>query len=143
MRRRILFAPDTANAGKAAERSPRVLIVEDDYLVASEIEAALTDAGFAVVGVAGSAAEAVQLARQETPALAIVDIRLAGRRDGVAAATEMAKELGIRSIFATAHGDAEVRERAQQASPLGWLSKPYRMENLVAMIRQALKDLKD
>lgn len=139
--RPIRFAPDDRGAGVAPEGAARILVVEDEYLVANDIETALAEAGFEVVGVAASADQAVRLARQEKPALAIVDIRLLGKRDGVDAAIEMAQSLGVRSLFATAHLDSAMRARAQLAAPLGWLAKPYRMEALVAAIRQALKDL--
>lgn len=129
-------------SGVARDGAARILIVEDEYLVATELEAMLADAGFAVVGVAASADEAVRLAREQRPALAIVDIRLGGRRDGVDAAIEMAQSLGVRPLFATAHSDPAMRTRAQPAAPLGWLVKPYRMEGLVAAVRQALDDLK-
>lgn len=142
-RRPIVFAPDEPSARVATEGAPRILVVEDEYLVANEIETALTEAGFEVVGIAASADEAIRLAREEKPALAVVDIRLAGRHDGVDAAIEIARNLGVRSVFATAHADAAVQARAQSAAPLGWLVKPYRMEALVALIRQALKGLQD
>jgi DNA-binding NarL/FixJ family response regulator len=119
---------------------PRILIVEDDYLVAIELEAALTDAGFAVAGIAASAGEAATVARVTRPALAIVDIHLAGHSDGVAAALAM-KAAGIRSLFATAHDDAETRRRAAPARPLGWIAKPYRSETVVAAVRHALEGL--
>jgi DNA-binding NarL/FixJ family response regulator len=141
--RSVPLAPENSGAGAGPAERPRILVVEDEYLVAIDIETTLTEAGFEVVGIAASADEAIRLARQQKPRLAIVDIRLAGRRDGIEAAIEMAKTLGVRSIFATAHADPQVRARAEQAAPLGWLSKPYRMESLVAIIRQALKDLQD
>jgi two-component system, response regulator PdtaR len=70
--------------------------------------------------------------------LAIVDVRLAGHRDGVEAAIELFRGHGIRSIFATAHADPETRRRAQAAAPLGWLAKPYSPERLLPLIRAAL-----
>jgi DNA-binding NtrC family response regulator len=137
----IPFSPDERAVGAAPERTPRILIVEDEYLVANEVEAALADAGFEIAGIAASAAEALRLARLEKPSLAIVDIRLIGPRDGIEAAIEMAQILGIRSVFTTAHSDPAMRARAAPAAPLGWLPKPYRMEQLIATVRRALKDL--
>lgn len=120
------------------DHSPRVLVVEDDFLVATEMDVALQIAGFVVVGVAATADEAIALARDTRPDLAIVDIRLYGARDGVDAALIMFRDHAIRSIFATAHADAAVRARAAPASPLGWLQKPYSMPLLVDTVRQAL-----
>ncbi len=90
------------------------------------------------VGIAGSAEEAVLLARQHEPLLAVMDIRLAGQRDGIDAAGELFRELGIRCIFATAHDDLRTRSRAEPFAPLGWLAKPYTMTSLIALVRQAI-----
>ena len=134
----------TISSGSSAgtsEIAPRVLVVEDDYLVALQAEAALSDAGFEVVGVAVSAEEAVTLAATRQPAVAIMDIRLAGTRDGIDAALEIFRRSGIRSIFATAHNDPHTRARAAPAQPLGWLPKPYTSESLVEIARRALANL--
>ena len=120
---------------------PRILIVEDEYLVSVELEARLAEAGFAVVGVATTASEALRLAAAERPALIVMDIRLAGRQDGIDAAIRIYNTTGIRCIFATAYSEPQMRERAKAASPLGWVSKPYRVDALVRMIREALREL--
>ena len=138
---RRAFAKDGEASGNAAIPE-RILIVEDDYLVASELEATLTDAGFQVVGVASTADQAIRLARTQRPDLAVVDVRLIGRRDGVDAAVTMFNEFGLRSIFATAHDDADTRERAKQASPIAWLAKPYTPARLIPLIRSALLSLR-
>jgi two-component system, response regulator PdtaR len=119
----------------------RILVVEDDFLVASEIEIALSNAGFEVAGVAVSADEAVTLAESQQPALAVMDVRLAGGSDGIQAAIEIFQRLGIRCIFATAHSDQDLRKRAMPAMPLGWLQKPYSMALLVNAVRAALKQV--
>jgi len=131
--------PDTG-AGLAGR--PGILLVEDDYLVASEMEAGLIDAGLNVVGVAATAADAVRLTLAERPALAIMDIRLAGVRDGIDAALEIFRTTGVRCIFATAHNDPQTRARAEPAAPLGWIAKPYSVEALIALTRRALAGLK-
>lgn len=125
----------------AATAAPRILVVEDDYLVALQAEADLVDAGFEVVGVAASAAEAVALAARERPTVALMDIRLAGGSDGIDAAVEIFRNNGIRSIFATAHTDARTQARAAEAEPLGWLAKPYTSESLVEIARRAVARL--
>jgi DNA-binding NarL/FixJ family response regulator len=117
----------------------RILIVEDDYFVAIELEHQLREAGYEVVGVASTAEQAIEIGAAESPALAIMDVRLAGSRDGIDAAIELSSKFGIRSIFATAHGDSETRRRAQQANPLGWLTKPYSASALLASVKAALE----
>ena len=119
--------------------SPCILLVEDDFLVGMEVEAGLRDAGYDVPGVAATAEEAIDLAASRRPALIVMDIRLASERDGVDAALEIYRTLGIRSIFASAHGDAQVRARAEAARPLGWIAKPYRVETLLAAVEEALR----
>jgi DNA-binding NarL/FixJ family response regulator len=125
--------PDGVIAAK-----PRILLVEDDYLVGMEIEAGLRDAGCEVIGVAVTAEQAVMLAEAGRPRLVVMDIRLAGDRDGIDAALEIHRRLGIRSLFASAHGDEDVRARATAAEPLGWIGKPYRVPALVRAVKDAL-----
>lgn len=121
-----------------AGEQPKILIVEDDFLIAMQTESALMEAGFGVIGVATTADEALTLARAHKPALAVMDIRLAGQRDGVEVAGDLFREHGIRCVFATAHDDEQVRARAEAFAPLGWLAKPYTMASLVSLVRAAL-----
>jgi DNA-binding NarL/FixJ family response regulator len=133
----MMRAPDddfSAGGGGPA----RILIVEDDYLVAVELENQLQEAGFQVVGIAATAEQAIQKAVVEQPALVIMDVRLAGPRDGVDAAIELSQKLGIRSIFATAHSDPHTRQRAEPAKAAGWLQKPYTFKAVIELIRTAL-----
>jgi DNA-binding NarL/FixJ family response regulator len=138
---RVFAREDSAGSHEQTEPPARILVVEDDFLVATEIEIALSDAGFDVAGVAVSAGEAVELAQSQRPALVVMDVRLAGERDGIHAAVEIFRRLGIRCIFATAHYDQHSLERARPAMPLGWLQKPYSMISLVNAVRRALKEL--
>ena len=119
----------------------RILVVEDDYFIAMEIESALRDAGYEVVGIAATATEAEAMAHDMCPDMAVMDIRLAGRRDGVETATELYNKLDIRSLFATAHEDAEMRRRAAAARPLGWLAKPFSPTMLIDAVKAALTQL--
>jgi DNA-binding NarL/FixJ family response regulator len=132
---------DSLGSDKPAAPPIRILVVEDNFLVASQVEMALCDAGFDVSGVAASAEEAVELARAQKPALVVMDVRLAGQRDGIYAAVEIFRNLGIRCIFATAHYDQHSLDRAKPAMPLGWLQKPYSMISLVDTVHQALEEL--
>lgn len=126
-------AASTADAG-----GPRILLVEDDYFVALELEHELSDAGFDVVGIATTAEEAVKIAKSENPDLAIMDVRLDGQRDGVDAAIELFTAAGVRSIFTTAHGDAQTRRRAAEAHPLGWVQKPYSPDAVITLVNSVL-----
>jgi DNA-binding NarL/FixJ family response regulator len=132
--------PGETEAPVAAQR-PCILLVEDDFLVGMEMEAGLQDAGYDVAGIATTAEEAVAIAGERRPALVVMDIRLAGRRDGVDAALDIFRSFGIRSLFASAHGDALVRARAEAARPLGWVAKPYRVGTLLKAVESALREV--
>jgi len=121
-----------------ADTPPAILIVEDDFLIASDVESTLKSAGFNVCGIAASADEAVSLAKAHNPVLVIMDIRLAGKRDGIDAALELRRDLGLRCIFASAHADEDTRRRAELADPLGWMAKPYVMSGLIQLIKSSL-----
>jgi len=129
------------SAASGIRRSERILIVEDDYLVALQFENALTEAGYVVVDIASTAAEAMQLVPDHRPDLVLMDIRLAGPQDGIHAATEILGRFGVRSIFVSAFTDPATRERAHPAQPLAWLAKPVPDAKLIATVGAALKDV--
>jgi DNA-binding NarL/FixJ family response regulator len=120
---------------------PRILVVEDQYLVAIDCEASLRRAGFECVGLATTAKEAVDMAEREHPDFILMDIRLASRTDGVDAAIVIYERLGVRCLFCSGHADAKVRELAERAQPLGWLDKPYTGAGLIDAVREALSHL--
>ncbi len=128
-------------SGKRAAAQPRILLIEDDYLVSTQMEEALEEAGFEIAAVVASAEDAIRAAATQQIDLAVMDIRLAGKLDGVDGALELFSRHGIRCIFATAHSDTSVRARAEPAKPLGWLNKPYSMSSLVTMVRHGMKTL--
>ena len=94
-----VFLPDERPAERKTDEVHRILIVEDDYLVAMEAEVAVVEAGFEAAGIANSAEEAVKLAKSECPTLVVMDIRLIGKRDGVDAALEIFRETGVPLYF--------------------------------------------
>lgn len=133
---------ESGASGTQSGNDNLILIVEDDLLIASQMETALTDAGFEIAGIASPGEEALHMARSQSPALAVMDIRLAGDRDGIDTALELFRSHGIRCIFASAYSDQEARRRAAPAAPLGWLQKPYSMVSLAAMVRAAVGELR-
>jgi DNA-binding response OmpR family regulator len=116
----------------------RLLIVEDDVLLASSLEELLSDSGFEVVGVAGSAAAALSLAGERNPALALVDICLVGPVDGIELACRLREQYRMPAIFLSGLTGPETKERALQAQPLGFLRKPYRASQVFNTIQRAL-----
>jgi DNA-binding NarL/FixJ family response regulator len=119
---------------------PRILVVEDDYFVAIDLEGGLREAGLQVLGPVPTAEEALALAKAARPVLVLMDIRLAGSKDGIEAALELYREFGIRCIFASAHIEPPYRQRAAAAAPLGWVQKPYTIGTVVAAVKQALPE---
>jgi CheY-like chemotaxis protein len=123
-----------------SHRHGRVLIVEDEALLAWMARETLQEAGYEVVGVATDRPAAVAAAVAHRPDLVLMDIRLAGGTNGIEAAIEIFSRTGIRSIFVTATGSPEKRLRAKPARPLGWLAKPFDPPDLVDIVRAALAD---
>lgn len=137
----VLSRDDETGHARLGQRRGAILVVEDDFLIAMEVESALAGAGLEVSGTASSVDEALDLAELRRPTLAIMDVRLAGGRDGVECALELLRLHGVRSIFATAHSDQDISRRAAPARPLGWLQKPYTMTSLIEAIDKALDEL--
>ena len=124
----------------ASSRPLRIVIVEDEAIIAMDIEMMLQDLGAEVVGVAMTAAEAVKLTELHRPDCATMDINIKGNRDGVSAAIEIYEVLGIRSIFVSAYGNDETKARAAPAHPFGWVRKPLEMEDLRSALDSVLDE---
>lgn len=114
----------------------RILIAEDNWLIALEWQAALEAAGYEVFGPAVSAEEAIAICEGERPDIVLMDIRLLGNSDGVEAAIQIRSRLQIPTIFVSAHDDPQTRERASAAQPVGWITKPVVATRLPGMISQ-------
>lgn len=116
----------------------RILVVEDEALVAQDLIATLTDIGYSVVGEAASAEEAVQKAAELVPDVVLMDIRLSGNTDGVQATAAIRRKRDIPVIYLTAHSDEETLRRAKTTAPCGYLVKPFRTPDLRCAIEIAL-----
>lgn len=116
-----------------------ILIVEDERVVARDIEGALTRLGYRVVGIASSGDEAIRIARQETPGLVLMDIHLRGDLDGIETARQIGLELAVPIIFLTAFSDGETIERATAVEPFGYIVKPFKEVDLRCQIELALR----
>lgn len=115
-----------------------ILIVEDEALIASYIKEVLGESGFGVAGIAASGREALSLAAESRPDLALVDIRLTGPIDGIELACRLREEFDVPSIFLSGLVNAETNERARAAQPLGFLAKPFRPSQVFNAIQRAL-----
>lgn len=116
----------------------RILVVEDDAIVAMDIEHALESMGYEVVALAGNAADALRLARSREPDLVLMDIRMPGPMDGVDAAATIEAELSIPVVFLTAHSDARTLERAKATGSWGYVVKPFDVGGLRAAVEMAI-----
>jgi CheY-like chemotaxis protein len=128
-------------AGASASKPTSILIVEDEALVASYIEEVLAESGFRVAGVAASGPEALSLAEETRPRLALVDIKLTGPIDGIELACVLRQKFAIPAIFLSGLADDETTRRAQIAAPLGFLRKPFRPSQVFNAIEQALSQV--
>lgn len=121
----MLMHPGETGAGEqTGTRRLRAMIVEDEFIIALELETLLAEMGVEIVASAHTAEKAVALAGEIRPDFVTMDIRLPGGRDGISAAIEIFERFGIRAIFVSAHKDAEMTERARAAQPIGWVRKP-------------------
>lgn len=116
----------------------RILVVDDEATITTQLEERLTQMGYQVVGTASSGAEAIALARESRPDIIIMDIVMPGGVDGIEAAGRIKQELDIPVVFLTAYGDEDYIERAKGAEPLGFLTKPYQINTLRATLEVAL-----
>ncbi len=114
----------------------KILVVDDETLIAMGLESCLTSLGYEVVGTASSGEEAISMARELKPDLLLTDIVMPGKIDGVEAAKIIKAELNIPVIFVTAHRGNALR-RAKEAEPIGYLLKPFSLGE----VRAKLKDL--
>lgn len=116
----------------------RLLLVEDEAVIAMDLEARLRNLRYDVCAVASTAEEAVSLARSHLPQLVVMDIRLAGNRDGVEAAGDISESVGIPHIYLTSYTDRATLVRAKRTAPLGYLVKPFTDHDLHSTIQAAL-----
>jgi two-component system sensor histidine kinase/response regulator len=125
-------------AMSAAESAARIMIVEDERIVAMDLAETLRELGYAVAGVATRGEEAIELARQLTPQLILMDVRLAGNLDGIAAAQAIRDERDVPVIYLTAHSDNETLRRATHSDAAAYLVKPFKSPELRCVIEIAL-----
>lgn len=117
----------------------RVLVVEDDRLIAAGIAKRLRVLGYAVVGQASSGDEGVSAARALRPDLVLMDIHLGRGIDGVEAARRLREELDVPVVFLTAHSDESTLQRAKLSGPHGYVLKPYEDRDLQTAIEVAVQ----
>jgi PAS domain S-box-containing protein len=116
----------------------QILIVEDEAIVAKNVEVALKKKGYGVPAIASAGEEAIQQAAELRPDLVLMDIRLRGDMLGVEAARQIRARFGIPVVYLTAHADTATLESAKVGEPFGYLIKPFKVEDLQSTIEMAL-----
>jgi signal transduction histidine kinase len=130
-----MFCVNTAIA--TAREPPRILIVEDEQLVALDLAGTLEELGYEVVGMAARGEDAVVRARELEPQLILMDVRLAGQLDGIQTAEAICDTRNVPVVYLTAHSDNETLQRAAGGAS-GYLVKPFKAPELRCVIEIAL-----
>ncbi len=118
--------------------SAQVLIVEDEVVVARDLQQRLINMEYTVCGVALSGAEAISMATEMRPNIILMDIKLGKDMDGIEAASRIRNHLDIPVIYLTAYSDQDTLQRAKVSEPFGYLLKPYRTRELQTSIEMVL-----
>jgi signal transduction histidine kinase len=127
--------------------STRILITEDEVLIAREIEATLEELGYTVVGVAHDGNTALQKVAETCPDLVLMDIVMPGELDGIETADQIRTRFQIPVIYLTAYADSETLQRAKITEPFGYILKPFQPQDLntaiqIALVRHHTEQLK-
>ncbi|MFP4362272.1 MAG: EAL domain-containing protein [Spirochaetia bacterium] len=119
-------------------RSDTILIVEDERIIALDLQRRLEKFGYTVCGLVADGSESIEKARELVPDIILMDIMIAGELDGIEAAKRIKDELAIPVIFLTAYADEETLQRAKEAEPFGYILKPFKERELYTTIDIAL-----
>jgi CheY-like chemotaxis protein len=116
----------------------RVLVAEDEGIVAEDIAMTLCGLGYEVLALAGNGDEALEMAERLKPDLILMDITMPGKLDGIEAARKVRKSLDIPVVFLTGHVDEETLDRAKGDSLFGYIIKPFARKDIRAAVELAL-----
>jgi two-component system, cell cycle sensor histidine kinase and response regulator CckA len=115
-----------------------ILIVEDERVVARDIQRTLIDLGYDVPATAATAEQALQLASEHCPSLVLMDVQIKGDRDGITTAELLRERFDVPVVYLTAFGDTATVERAKLTEPYGYLLKPVKARELRSVVEVAL-----
>ena len=116
----------------------QILIVEDESIVAMDMQNCLKNMGYAVPDVTSTGEEALDKAAMARPDLVLMDINLAGDMDGIAAAQEIRRRFDIPVIYLTSYADEDTLGRAKATEPSGYILKPFDDAELRAVVDVAI-----
>lgn len=118
----------------------KILIVEDEALIADDIAAAVRDMGFEVAGLADNHSAALELVRQLHPDIVLMDIKINGDKDGIETAKDIYKEKNLPIIYLTANSNKPIVERAIETQPHAFITKPFDEKDLQIAIELAMSN---
>ena len=118
--------------------SVKILVIEDEYVLAVGLKEELKQFGYNVVSIIDSGEEAIQQIQELSPDIIILDIMLSGEIDGIDSAQKIQSNYDIPIIYLTAYANDDILERAKNTKPFGYLVKPVKREELHATIEMAL-----
>ena len=124
---------------KGGERLVNILIVEDDAIIAMDMEQVLSRKGYNVIGIIDRGEKVLPAIDKKQPDIVLMDINIKGNADGVDVAKKLLDELGLKVIYVTAYSDVNMKERAFMTEPVGYLIKPVRESELIGMIDYAME----
>jgi CheY-like chemotaxis protein len=116
----------------------KILVVEDENIIALNIKKKLKSFGYTVPAIVSTAEDAIKMTEITFPDLILMDVMLKGEMNGVQAIEEIRKKFDIPVIYLTAYSDDEVLERAKLTQPYGYVLKPFEEDDLRAVIEMAL-----
>ncbi len=119
-------------------KNTKILVVEDEIIVAMEMKHHLESMGYSVIGVAASGEEAIELALEKNPDVILMDIMLKGNMDGVEAAKKINTNQDTHIIYTTGFSDKELLNRAKVTEPHGYILKPLNTDEINANIQMAI-----
>lgn len=115
-----------------------ILVVEDESIVAKDIQVCLRKLGYNVIGICSTGETAVEKALDERPDLIMMDIMLKGEMSGIQAAAAIRKDHDIPVIFLTAYTDRDTVDKAKETEPYGYIIKPFKEIDIQTAIEIAL-----
>ena len=119
-------------------KKAKILIVEDEAIIAMELESQLQGLGYEVTSVVNTGEKAIEKAEEDKPDLILMDIRIQGDKDGIETAEIIKNRFGIPIVFSTAYLDGERIERAKIMMPFGYVLKPIQERDLKVTLEMAL-----
>lgn len=131
-------ASPLASGAAQARPATRILVVEDEMIVALDLQQALEKMGYSVIGIACSGKEAIRQAALTRPDLILMDIHLNDEMDGIEATKQIKALYGPNVIYVTAQSDEKTLQRARETAPSDLLIKPFAESTLQAAISAAL-----